>query len=236
MSVTHINESTSKAVHKELLIALGSENNPQQWLEFMSVMRSHLPFLVGGTKPTKAQYESSIIGSLGFKSWVEMVQSPIEESGLSWSINTWNKWSQAYNVVLTNPYLKDTELTYVQILKLKAEFKDNFPASMELLEKAQSDLKERKLKDKADNIAELKDRIIELEQQLIASNAKVEVFESQQNESKEQQRKVVEVEKGNAVLKSENDKLSFQLEQSKTEMSALKSTGRLGHLSKFLFG
>jgi hypothetical protein len=243
MSITHINESTSRAVLKELLVALGSENNPQQWLEFMSVMRSHLPFLIGGTKPTKAQYEGSIIGALGFKSWAEMVSSPVEDSGLNWSINTWNKWSQAYNVVISNPYLKDTELTYVQILKLKTTFKDDFPVDIESLEKAQSDLKEQKLKDKADNVQKLKDRILELEQQLVAANSKVEVFVSQQNDNKEQQLKVVEIEKASAILKSEsaqkekeNTKLSAELKESMEENNNFKGMGRFAHLARFFTG
>ncbi|MFT6691248.1 MAG: hypothetical protein ACJAXH_001773 [Colwellia sp.] len=243
MSITHINESTSKTVHKELLVALGSENNPQQWLEFMSVMRKHLPFLIGGTKPTKAHYEGSIIGALGFKSWADMVSSPVEDSGLNWSINTWNKWSQAYNVVLANPYLKDTELTYVQILKLKTTFKDDFPTGIESLEKAQSDLKEQKLKDKADNVTELKATVLDLERQLIAANAKLKVFESQQNDSKEQQLKLVEIEKSSAVLQSqceqqekENTKLSAELQESITEIKTLKGMGRFAHLARFFIG
>jgi cell division protein FtsB len=71
----------------------------------------------------------------------------------------------------------------------------------------------------------------------------LKVFESQQNDSKEQQLKLVEIEKSSAVLQSqceqqekENTKLSAELQESITEIKTLKGMGRFAHLARFFIG
>ena len=234
MTVTHINKLESHEVYTKLLSALGSENNPHQWLLFMAVMRQHLPFLMEKGKPTKTQYESSIIGGLGFASWKEMVESPLADGGLNWSINNWNKWSQAYNVVLNNPYLQDTNLTYVQILKLKSMFKDDFPVNAEDLEIAQVQLKKDLIQSKITVTSELEHRIAELEQQLVAANAQNEVLLLNAEKLNLVIDEVVMLKTENSILIHKNKDLSVAVDERDVLKAQVESVTWFDHLKAVL--
>jgi len=243
MTVTHINKVEADKVYEELLEALGTEHNKGQWFEFVKAVKHWLPF-VGKGRPTGDQINNSVIGQKGFTGWQVMVAAPLADGGFNTPVDTWNKWSQAAEVVFANPYLEKLKLSQPAVLKLRTKFKGmDFPGNKEDLEKAEEQHKLNDAKAKADNIKELKDRILELEQEIIAANAKLGVFESQHNDNKDQQLKLVEIEKSSAVLKSEseqqikeNAKISVQLKEFIEENNTLKAVGRFGHLVRFFTG
>ena len=78
-----------------------------------------------------------------------------------------------------------------------------FPASIEELKLAEIELEKQKADNEAEKVSSLKARVIELEQQAVAANAKLEVFESQKRDSELTINKLIEIEKANAFLKVE---------------------------------
>lgn len=126
---------------------LGSES-AGRWIEFMDLMRASLPFLLRGAgRPTADEITSSAIGSGGFTSWREMVETPASDGGLGWSYDTYKSWKKAYSVVLEHPYVRDLGLSASQINTLKRENR-TFPATLEdykaLTEKRKDSLEERR--------------------------------------------------------------------------------------------
>lgn len=226
MVLTHIHSATAQKAHQELLTALGSENNPSQWLVFMNTAKQHLPFLFESGRPTKAQIENSIIGQLGFSSWAEMIEADQDKQGLSWSVNSWKQWSKAFKQVSAYPYLADMDITASAVMKLKAMFKDDFPTTAESLEQAKLETKARKEQEEAERVSNLKARVSELEQQLIAANAKIEVLEKQHSEFAAQQTKTLD----------ENQSLTKKIGELSGALKALKTQGRWSHLVKFFTG
>ena len=186
MNVTHINFAEAKAVHGRLIEALGTENNPGQWLVFVKLVKELLPF-VGRGRPTKSEIENSVIGQYGFSGWGKMVQAPVEDGGFNIPLNTWNKWSQADEFICQYPYLESMNLSQSGVKALKDRFKNvEFPKSVEELEVAEVELKKQKASDEAEKVSSLKSRVLELEQQLVAANAKLDVFAEQNKKSEEQ--------------------------------------------------
>ncbi|MBT48652.1 MAG: hypothetical protein CL491_00915 [Acinetobacter sp.] len=234
MALTHIHSTTAKQAHQELLTALGSENNPAQWLVFMNTAKAHLPFLFKNGRPTKKQIENSIIGQLGFSSWSEMVKADQNKQGLAWSWSSWKKWSKAFKVVNEYAYLAEMNITANAVMKFKSTFKDDFPASAEALEQAKAETKARKEKEEAEKVSNLKARVSELEQQLVAASAKLEVLEKQSNEFTSQQRQLVELQSQQSKVVSENESLVKKNNELSSTLKALKSMSRWDHLKAFL--
>ena len=231
MEISHIHGTSAQHGYNELLNALGTENNSSQWLIFMNAAQQHLPFLLEPGRPTKQQIENSMIGQLGFKSWSEMVEASQNNQGLNWSINSWKQWSKAFKVVSQYSYLTEMDLTASSVMTLQSMFKDvDFPSDAENLKLSKAALEENKKKDEADKVANLKQLVVEVEKQLAAANAKVEMLFS----SNEQLTQLID---DVATLKSENmqlvarnedlNKKSGEREHSariqKKELDALKS-------------
>lgn len=236
MVLTHIHSTTAKQAHQELLTALGSENNPSQWLVFMNTAKAHLPFLFESGRPTKQQIENSIIGQLGFSSWAEMIEADQDKQGLSWSVNSWKQWSKAYKVVNEYSYLSEMNITASAVMKLKATFKDDFPTTVENLEQAQLETKARKEREEAEKVSNLKLRVSELEQQLIAANAKIEVLEKQSGEFAAQQRQLIELQAHQSKLVDENSSLTKKLDGLTNALARLKSMTRWELFKAFFTG
>jgi hypothetical protein len=248
MTVSHIHSNTAQQTREELLIALGSENNPSQWLVFMRSIKERLPFLMA-KRPTNEQYENSAIGQLGFNTWREMLETPRKDGGLGWSWGSWNLWKLAFTHVTEFPYLTELDVKAHIIRDMKKEFPD-FPVNIEELEKAQAGVSAQKAEVESNKVANMKAKIIELEQQLLAANAKLSVFENQTNEQlvivKEnvalsakledlvkQSEGVVEQQ---LKIEKESEKLSAELKVSILENKHLKSMGRWAHFGKWLRG
>ena len=233
MVLTHIHSTAAQQAHTELLEALGSENNPAQWIEFMRTAHKHLPFLFESGRPTKTQIENSIIGQLGFSSWAEMIE---DKQGLSWSVNSWKQWSKAFKHVNKFPYLAEMDITASAVMKLQSTFRDDFPTSVEALEKAKAETKARKEQEEAEKVSNLKARVSELEQQLVAANAKLEIHEKQHGEFAAQQRQLIELQAQQAKIVSENESLVNKNNELTSRLKVLKSMSRWQHMKAFFSG
>ena len=236
MVLTHIHTATAQKAHQELLTALGSENNPSQWLVFMNTAKQHLPFLFESGRPTKAQIENSIIGRLGFSSWAEMIEADQDKQGLSWSVNSWKQWSKAFKQVSAYPYLAEMDITASAVMKLKSMFRDDFPTTAESLEQAQLETKARREKEEAEKVSNLKARVSELEQKLVAASAKIEVLEKQSGEFAAQQRQLIELQSHQSKLVDENNSLTKKLDGLTNAIAKLRSMTRWEHFKAFVAG
>ena len=234
MKVSHIHSTSAQQGYNELLTALGSENNPSQWLVFMNTAKQHLPFLFESGRPTRQQIEISIIGQLGFASWSEMIETDQDKQGLSWSVNSWKQWSKAYKVVLQHSYLTEMNLTASAVMTLQSLFKDiDFPANAEELEQAKAAIAEKKKSDEAEKVSSLKARVLELEKELIAANAKIEVLNSNSQDLAAIVDSVTQLKAENAILSTKCEQLQFRSDE--LEHDARVSKTRYESLKKHLF-
>lgn len=152
----------AKAARSDLLAALGSENNPAQWMDFMDTVRSHLPDVLSRGRPSSDAIKKSLIGKFGFTTWRQMVEAPTDQYGLGWSWSAWRQWSRAWKIIEDHPALRNVQITAAQTNKLaelvKAE-NVQFPESEAELnrfrEQLDADRIERKEKDKAAEAAKL---------------------------------------------------------------------------------
>ena len=242
--------------YTKLLTALGSENEPGQWFVFVKTVKEILPFVSVG-RPSYELVEPSVIGRKGFASWKVMVAAPKEDGGFNTPYNTWKKWSEAAEFIFKHPYLEQLRLKQGGIKRLRDKFNAadiEFPTSIDELEDAERQHAEYLAQSKAIDIKALKDNIVALEQQLLAANAKVQVFENQTNDASEKQLTIVRenvalsakleelvrqsqvVAEQQLEVQRENEKLSAQLKESMQENKHLKTMGRLSHLAKFFTG
>lgn len=192
MSITHIHHNEIQQQHNELVSALGTENNPSQWIVFMDAAHRLLPFLFDSGRPTKSQIENSLIGKLGFSSWSQMIEADSESGGLSWSVNTWKQWSKAYKVIQANDFMREMDITASKTMAIAKEFKDKeFPTSIDDMKTAQLEMKLEKEKAELDKTANLKTRISELETALATGERELSLLRQQLELSQEQYRQFV---------------------------------------------
>lgn len=199
------------SAHHRLVEALGSENNPAQWMQFMETVNEVIPAVLSSGRPTKEAIKHSLIGHFGFKSWREMIEAPTENNGLAWNFSAWKAWRRAWSTVEKNPWLKSEVLTSSEVnqiaLKVKNSQKDNegnlknegelwFPANKEeldtfILEKKEEQetkkvLAEIKKQDEENQIKlDLQRQIEQARQyhsQLISANRENEEIKAQLNE------------------------------------------------------
>jgi hypothetical protein len=124
---------TPQDVREELVAALGTENQPQQWMEFMETVTRRLPEILSPGRPSTDAINRSPIGQLGFKSWQEMIEAPLDACGLAWKFSAWKAWRRAWATVQANPWLRAQDLGSSEINLLAGEFKP-FPGSLEALQ------------------------------------------------------------------------------------------------------
>jgi hypothetical protein len=170
---------------------LGAESG-NQWLNFMDYTYEILGNIVSGRgKPSAELIKESIIGKAGFTSFKEMVETPVQESGLGWNISAWTAWRRAYSVVIKHPYLRDLELTASSINTIYNELKkEGFPENIEAFNEYQvnraSGQKDRQAHSLADAQRSQKRLIIERDELLSAVErleANVHLLESNSADS-----------------------------------------------------
>jgi hypothetical protein len=244
VSLTTNNQLAHRAI-LESMVGLDTPKN--QWMSFMTAIDMYVPSLsknVSGA-PSADEFKGSLAQELGFKSNREMLFASKEINGLGQNEGSWKALKSAWSIVRKYPYLLKMELTIYAVNSLSENFAflDVMPTSVDEHKQAEKSKRELSKKANVDNIVHWQEKYKELEQRLIAANAKIEVFASQQNDNKFQQLKVVEIEKTSAVLRSkceqqekEKSKLSAELQESITEIKTLKGMGRFAHLARFFIG
>lgn len=206
----HLKKATK--AHEELLLSLGTENNPSQWIVFMNTVKEHLPFLFESGRPTKTQIENSIIGYLGFSSWSKMIAAPTESGGLAWNVNSWKLWSKAFKHVNEYPYLANMDLTANAVMTLKTMFKEEFPESLEELEQAKQDLEDSKAQNQTKTIKDLNEQVKQLQSEVLTLTSL------------------------NSEISHNYMLQSIKLENVKEELETFKKGSRLKHLLSFIRG
>lgn len=129
--------ASASSAHAELLRALGTENNPGQWMEFMQTVTRLLPDVLSSGRPTKEAINRSAIGQLGFASWQAMIEAPTGVSGLGWNFSAWKAWRRAWSVVQVQPWLLDQTITSSELNTLANDLRKDgipFPSSAGELE------------------------------------------------------------------------------------------------------
>lgn len=155
--------------HQRLVDALGSENNPSQWMIFMKTCEELIPTVMTSGRPTDKAISSSMIGQLGFDSWKAMIEAPTSASGLGWKWEGWRSFRRAWTVVSNNPYLLDMDLKAGWINSAVASIKrngDEFPATKEDFDIYQQQESERAKTRKENSVVGLKQEIVDLKSQI----------------------------------------------------------------------
>ena len=195
MNVTKLLPENTKAAHNEILAALGSENNPSQWMTFCEVIDQHIPELKTKGRLSNKDVNSSLIGKLGFSSFKEYLETPTDKGGLGWSSGGWNAYRRAWNIVEEYPYLRELDIKsgWLNAFANKLRKADiEFPATLEEYNSIQDSIaeerasnKDAKLDDQAKLITQLEDTQLEFkfklataQEQLSNANAKIEMFDS----------------------------------------------------------
>lgn len=220
--VTHIRSDEARRVHAALVDALGSETNPAQWMHFMRTVRDQLPAVLSRGRPTKAAIESSPIGALGFNTWREMCEAPVEERGLGLPWSQWRQWSRAWSVVQQHPSLESAPLTAAEVNRIASEAKaanEPMPTNTAAIEAFQERQSERKKAAKEQTQAALKERLEALEGELIASQ---EAQARSNGALDELRRQLTQVEEQLAVEKQKRNEAQWSMVQLETHTQRLQ--------------
>lgn len=150
MNVKRLINPDAKAKHQEIVDALGTENNPTQWMIFMRAIDKHIPELSSKGRLSAVTIERSLIGQLGFSSFKEYAEAPLKDGGLNWSIGGWNAYRRAWSLVKNHAFLEQVEITAGSLNAFANEIKKldiDFPVSMREFE----EIKEKQAASKAEN-------------------------------------------------------------------------------------
>lgn len=111
--------TNTESARADLLTALSAAKEPAaQWISFMELVHSLAPEVFSVGRPSKKDIERSFIGEAGFKSWREMIETPVDQGGLGWSWSTWVQWSRAWRTLEDQPVLNRAALTPAQVNRL----------------------------------------------------------------------------------------------------------------------
>lgn len=166
MNVSQLVSPADKQAHKEILAALGSENNPRQWMIFMQAVDKHIPEMQTQGRLSADTIKHSLIGKLGFNSWKEYIESSTENGGLGWSIGGWNSFRRAWTIVKEHDYLleMDVKAGWVNSFAAKLSAKDQaFPSSQAELEEIQQRLDVDRAQGKATELEKLREKALKSE-------------------------------------------------------------------------
>lgn len=224
-------------VRQELVTALGTENQPVQWMTFMDAVTRLLPDILSPGRPSTEAIKCSPIGQLGFKSWQAMIEAPAELGGLAWNFSAWKAWRRAWATVQAQPWLRRQALTSSEINTLANDLKrleKPFPGSFEALQEilqAKAAATEQK---RSDTLTEAQREAAEARQSLAEMGGKLDAVTEQLRLERE----------ANTGLSSEAGRLQAEVGQLRGELNVLRSTpppvipklSRLEHLRAFLFG
>lgn len=222
MNVRFMVTPENQKAHDELVAALGSESNPSQWMIFMECVDKYIPELTSKGRPSNKQIENSLIGRLGFKSWKEMLNAPIENNGLNWSDGGWNSWRRAWTVVKEYPFLRNEPIKAGWINALTNELKragitfpknkDEYVQIQKKREEISAENKQNKAKESENLINELNNQIQDLKNKLDISNQEIEKFGS----------RLEQADSYNHILVDSLEKSQLALGKSEAECSRVK--------------
>lgn len=103
----------------QLLDALEDARDPStHWQRFMALVHGLAPDVFSRGRPSADAIRDSFIGQAGFKSWREMLETPVEQGGLGWSWSAWRQWSRAWATLQEHPGIADAGLTPAQTNRL----------------------------------------------------------------------------------------------------------------------
>jgi len=217
----------------ELLEALGTENNPAQWMRFMETVTKRLPDVLSSGRPSTEAIKRSVIGQLGFSSWRAIIEAPTADGGLSWNWSAWVAWRRAWKVVQTWPYLQDLPLTAAQVNRVHQAAKDSpqgFPANASALEAWESEQKEQRQEQRAETLETLKHQVQELGQKLQdttraldMANTKAENLENQANAAHSV---LSEVNQDLGKLQAKNEHLELERNSLEIELKAMEKKAK----------
>lgn len=160
-----------------LVEALGTESDAGHWMRFMQSVTRLLPEVLSTGRPTKAAIERSAIGQLGFESWAEMVDAPIEAGGLGWNMSAWKAWRRAWAVVQAHPWMIEARLSSSEVNRLAIECRkagEPIPGSVEQYDEIQRRRemdRESPYQRILEDMARLKERLAEKEAEAARSKA-----------------------------------------------------------------
>lgn len=195
-TISHIHQDAAQRIRADLVTALGSENVPNQWMRFMAMVRRHLPEVLSQGRPSRQAIEASMIGALGFSTWREMLEAPVDQGGLALSWSTWRQWSRAWAVISERPALQGEPLTAAEVNRLVSQSKDEglaFPHDPEALGALQETLAQRREAARAETQQGMRERIEALEALLVETRADREELRNAVQEA-DQRRQAVERE------------------------------------------
>lgn len=213
MVTTQLIQPRDAEDYRRLLVALGSENNPSQWLEFMDTMNEVLPEILSAGRPSKSAIQSCLIGRMGFDSWKAMIEAPTAQGGLGWSVSGWNSFRRAYRVVSQHPYLRDKNLRSGWINKYAHQWGEDFPTSSEAFD--------ARVEAEAENSREQRKR--KHEQELDALRAQVEMATCESNEL------IVELSQARSEIEHQKGQIA---NLSKQASEAAKAHQEIGAIKK----
>lgn len=173
-TISHIHQDAAQRIRADLVAALGSENVPNQWMRFMAMVRRHLPEVLSRGRPSRQAIEASVIGALGFTTWRELLEAPLDQGGLALSWSTWRQWSRAWAVISERPALQGQPLTAAEVNRLASQAKAEglaFPSDPEALGVLEETLAQRREAARAETQQGMRERIEALEALLVETRA-----------------------------------------------------------------
>lgn len=173
-TLTQLVPVAARQAREQLLAALGSEANPSQWMLFMEAVTQLLPDVLSPGRPTKEAISRCAIGQLGFSSWQEMVDAPLEAGGLGWNYSGWKAWRRAWSVVEANRWLRSQALTSSEINSLAMDcrkIEQAIPGSMEALEAFRADQKRSTEQKKGSELADLAEQLVAADRRATAAES-----------------------------------------------------------------
>lgn len=219
----------AKDAHAELIKALGTENNPSQWLIFMQKITELLPEILSAGRPSADSISKSLIGQLGFSSWQAMLKAPTSAGGLGWNVSAWRAWRRAWRTVQAYPWLMDAGLTSSEVNTLAAEQKgENFPKSLEAYEELKAGRSAALEHAKANAVTNLKQQLKNAQTAAQDAQAKAEAAQAEasmqsvinSNFAKKEKEFIAEL----INLKAEKAELLAQAKSEKAELLAQVQT------------
>jgi hypothetical protein len=168
------NSHEARQAQADLLAALGTESNPCQWMVFMREVTRLLPDVLSSGRPTKEAIASCAIGQLGFTSWSEMIEAPIEVGGLGWNFSAWKAWRRAWATVQAAPWLLEQDMGSSEINGISIECRKagrDLPQSLDELQALRADLKVEADAKKLADVSALTDKIAAAERRAVEVEA-----------------------------------------------------------------
>lgn len=202
MNVTKLVPESAQQAHKEILLSLGSENNPRQWMEFCETIDKHIPEMSTKGRMSNKEIKQSLIGKLGFDSFKSYIETDIDQGGLGWSSGGWNAYRRAWSLVKKYPYLRDLPIKSGwlnafanQCRKAEIDFPETLEAYNEIQEsklEARENNKDAKLDDQAKRIIELEELLENKTKELEENKRKSEIVFTEQRAKIETLEKMTE--------------------------------------------